>query len=428
MFASGNFRFWFIIFTIQILIACIVPSVILLCVPAVDMPVSLEVAGLFIDNVDPSEVESILLPHIDKIVENEKVFIDFGEEHEAIPFSDFEVEIDADNLLDTVKKGRYKNRLFQIIGKADEDNQIVPDVYFNEARLRKILSEKEDLFIKEAKEAKLELKQDQLSIFPHENGLKLNIDKATEYIKEQLQSDPSKVIRISNENLPFLFDILEPEVTADYLQEFTQLYSVVPVKFPEQEGLNSLHTFTNNQLIHSKEVFSYKDTFYPDTELEIHTVMASAIYKAILPLDDMKVSWREPSKRLIPGIEPGFDVNLYGDGDLKFQNITGQDMILICQQDEKDEWHVAIAGKPGLTTGEIKTETTPIQPPVIYSHDNTLPEKVQKIMEPGEVGLSVKVYRVMQDKTIELYEDSYPPLEKIVAIGTGLKKEDIIRK
>jgi uncharacterized protein YabE (DUF348 family) len=88
---------------------------------------------------------------------------------------------------------------------------------------------------------------------------------------------------------------------------------------------------------------------------------------------------------------------------------------------------MAVAGKPGLKAGEIKTEKTKIIPPVIYSQDNTLPEKEQKVVEPGKDGLSVRVYRIINGESAMLYEDVYPPVEKVIAIGSGVKKADIIK-
>ena len=136
---------------------------------------------------------------------------------------------------------------------------------------------------------------------------------------------------------------------------------------------------------------------------------------------------RKPSNQPISGIEAGFEVNLEDDGDLKFLNDSANEIAIIFQTNDNNEWIIAIAGKPGLNAGEIITEKTKIAPPVIYSQDNTLPEKEQRVVEPGKDGLSVKVYRVLNGESVMLYEDVYPPVERVIAIGSGVKKVDIIK-
>jgi len=142
---------------------------------------------------------------------------------------------------------------------------------------------------------------------------------------------------------------------------------------------------------------------------------------------DIKVTWRKPAFQPVPGIEPGFEVNLDGDGDLRFQNTSNVGLAIVSDVDESGKWTLILAGKPGLTVGEIKTTHTKILPPVIYVQDSTLPEKVQKVKEPGKEGLSVKVRRIAGDSIYE-YEDIYQPVYRIISVGTGVKKEEIIVK
>jgi hypothetical protein len=395
------------------------------------MPVSLEVAGLSISNVDILEAKNILTRHFREIIEKGELVFESGGKQEKIPYSDFEVQIDLGNIFDQTEKGQYKNRFFQLIGKtAEYESEYIPKIYYNEAKLKNIIFDKEHFFYQEAVGAGLTLMDGDVCVSAHQNGHKLNAEKTLNYIKEQITSDPSQKIIISKETVPGSFDVIYPEYTTDELKEFSQIYAKEQGMLPEgmAEGFKNMIAQTGFYIIGSGQTISFRENMPLISELkELDTILASALYKAILPFEDIKVTWRKPSSQPIPGVEAGFEVNFEDDGDLKFFNDSVFDIAVIIQTNGDNEWTVAVAGKPGLKAGEIRTEKTKITPPIIYSQDNTLPEKEQRVVEPGRDGLSVKVYRVIDGESAMLYEDVYAPVEKVIAIGSGVKKADIIK-
>lgn len=431
MLKSKNFRFWFLIFAIQIFIACLIPTAVLLLVPSADMPVSLEVAGLSISNVDISEAKGILTRHFREIIEKGELIFESDGKQEKISYTDFEVQIEMGSTFKQIEKGQYKNRYFQMIGKTPEyEEEYIPEIYYNEAKLKSIIIKIEDFFFQKAIKAGLMLLDGNVRVSAHQNGRKLNTEKTLDYIKEQLTTDPSQKIVISEEAVPGLFDVIEPEYTTDELNEFTQVYAKEQGVLPAEtaESFKNIIAREGCYIIGSGQTVSFLEDMPSISELkDLNMLLASALYKAVLPFEDIKVTWRKPSAQPIPEVEAGFEVSLEDDGDLKFLNDSDYAIAIIFQVNDNNEWTMAVAGKPGLKAGEIKTEKTKIIPPVIYSQDNTLPEKEQKVVEPGKDGLSVRVYRIINGESAMLYEDVYPPVEKVIAIGSGVKKADIIK-
>ncbi|HEY8500374.1 MAG TPA: G5 domain-containing protein, partial [Clostridia bacterium] len=227
-----------------------------------------------------------------------------------------------------------------------------------------------------------------------------------------------------------LFDVIDPEYTTDEHNAFTQIYAKAQGALPAgtAESFKNIISQAGFYIIGSGQTISFKEDMPLISELkDLNIILASALYKAVLPFEDIKVMWRKPSSQPVPGVEAGFEVSLEDDGDLKFLNDSAYAVTVIFQVNDNNEWIMALAGKPGLKAGEIKTEETKITPPVIYSQDNTLPEKEQRVVEPGKDGLSVKVYRVINGEPAMLYEDVYPPVERVISIGSGVTKAEIVK-
>lgn len=428
---SKNFRFWFFIFAIQIFLACLIPTAVLLLLPSADTPVSLEVAGLSMSNVDMSEAKDILSRHFREIIEKGELVFESNGKQEKIPYTDFEVQIDVESIFEQIEKGRYKNRYFQLIGKTTgNEGEYIPEIYYNEAKLKSIIVKMEEFLYQKAVGAGLTLSDGGVRVSAHQNGHKLNPEKALDYIKGQITSEPSEKIIISKETAPGLFDVIEPEYTADDFNDLMQIYAKEQGALPAgtAEGFKDIISKAGFYIISPGQTISFRDNMPLISELkDLNIILASALYKAVLPFEDIKVTWRKPSAQPVPGIEAGFEVSLEDDGDLKFLNDSAYAVAVIFEMNDDNEWILAVAGKPGLKAGEIKTEKTKITPPVIYSQDNTLPEKEQRVVEPGKDGLSVKVYRDINGELSMLYEDVYPPVEKVIAIGSGVKKADIVK-
>lgn len=436
MFRSKGYRFWFFIFSVQILIACAIPTGIFLMLPADNETISLEVSGCQLSELTPAEAEQTLKSYYKNIIDNREVILVADGKRYAIPYNSFELRIDASKVYNMLHKGRYDNRFFQLIGKSDQEFALKPDVSLNLAKLKDSLKKYGDIFHKDAVDAKLILEQGSVKTIPEIDGLEFDVEKAAYYIKNSLESDPSKEIVISKDAAADVFNVLKPDNTADELSRLTQVYGMVQGELESDlkaqfqniiSGIRDFHIKPGEEFSYRERVLSVIDKSAIDED-SLHTIIASAIHRAVLPVADIRITFRKASKQPVSGIEPGFEVNFDEDGDLRFLNASDSDLTLVFNVEESGKWTIALFGEPGLVYGNIITEKTRIEPPVIYSQDSRLPEKTQEVIEPGREGMKVKVIRVIQGELHELYEDIYQPVYKIVAIGTGVKKEEISRK
>lgn len=429
--SQKGIRFWFVIFSIQILAAAIVPSAVMLMLPAQGSPMSIEVSGITLENVNPEDFRDILTEHFQSIVRDGAIVFESEGKQFRLPYSSIGLQIDGDRICDALEKGNYSNRFFQLIGKESyQATGLKPEIYINEVKYRDVVSDIRDFYHREQRNAELVLKQDTLSVEPHHDGLEFHADPALQYIQERLQDDLSKELVISQDTASKLFSKIKPEVTTDYLQKF-QIYGLAEGKLPDgkSEAFGRLVETLENKRIKPGETFSFRERILSFSETDsLQSLLASAIYQAVLPVVEIKITGRIAANQPMPGIAPGLEINLENGGDLQFVNTSKTDLILVFDISEPGVWKAALAGQPGLSVGTIKTETMKISPSVIYSQDSTLAENVQEVREPGKEGLSVKVYRVVEGVSTELYEDTYQPVHKIIAVGTGIKKEDIIRK
>lgn len=431
MIKSKEFRFWFTLFAVQLVIACVVPTAVLLCIPAEDAQIDIDLAGHLMKGVTPEEAKSALSDYYQSMLDNGAVVIEAGGKQIRIPYHAFEAQIDISGIFKEIDSKSFTNMYYQLIKKTADVMKISqPEIYINEAKLREMLVDRKDLFHIPEINAELRLKQGALTVIGHQNGMEFDVDEAVEFIKGQFNAFFPSDIVISEDTAPKVYRVTEPKITSDILKEYSFVYSSLSGEFSDDEmgNFEALPDISSSIFILPGESFSYKESF-PAWNLHrnLNTMLASAIYKAVLPVVEVRVTWRKPAFQPLPGIEPGFEVNLDDDGDLRFQNASDVGLAIVSEIDESGKWTLILAGKPGLTVGEIKTTHTKILPPVIYSQDSTLPEKVQKVKDPGKEGLSVKVRRIAGDNVYE-YEDVYQPVYKIVSVGTGVKKEDIIHK
>lgn len=425
-------RLWFFAFAIQIFSAVIVSTAVLLLIPARNSPLNVEISGLVFDKAELQEIKETFKAYSRSILEDGSVIFESDGKHVKIPYHALDLRIDDTSVYIAMEKTQYSNRFFQLIGKTNQQFvNLKPEIYLNEAKYREAFLDFGEIFIKDKMDAGLVLEKGDLSITPHRDGYQLNIDKARDYILTELKTNLPREIVISESETPDLFVRIKPEITSDQLESYTQIYSMAQGEIPtgKTEAFRSLVNSLENKIVGPGQSFSYKERMRSSSlGSPLSELFASAVYQAILPVEDIVVTWRNAANQPVPGIEPGLEVNLEDDGDLQFRNRSELELVLVFDVNDSGKWTVALAGKPGLNFGVIRTEYARILPPVIYSQDNTLPENVEKVKEPGEEGLSVKVYRDTGEKTIQLYEDIYQPVYRIIAVGTGIKKEDIVRK
>lgn len=430
MFDFKRIRFWWLIISIQVLLSAIVPSAVLMMLPALEAPVSLEMSGLLIEAQSPLKARAAVESFCESIVEEGKIVVETNKGQIIIPYNTIGLQIDTGRLQEFMQNGQARNRFYQLAGKTDDElPRFDPDIYINEAQFIDSFSTVCEIYHTDKQNAGLVLKDGALLVTPHSDGYDFDVQKALRFVKEQLQSGLSKEIILTADSQ--FFPTIHAEITEQQLQRYSGLYGFHQGDVPEGrvQEFRSLVQSLENQWIQPGETFSLKDRMASFTPSEPLTqLLASCIYQAVLPVEDVRILWRKASNQPVPGIEPGLEVSLDNEGDLQFKNTSGTPLILMFEITDSGRYSAAVAGTPGLRVGELKTQQSKIPPSVIYSQSNTLPENAKEVIEPGREGLNVKVYRVTDGKTDKLYEDVYQPIHKIIAVGTGIKKEDLVRK
>ncbi|MBP7175007.1 MAG: G5 domain-containing protein [Thermoclostridium sp.] len=425
-------RFWFLILSIQLILAVVVPTAVLYMLPARDMASNLKIPGLTISQLPLQDAIEQTQSFYKNIVSQGAIVFEGRDKQVQIPYSSIGLQFDTAEVLNELGKSRYQNRLFELIGKADSiQKQVTATPYMNEALFKDELSVIQQLCHREPENARMVLQQEGVSVSPSADGCELDVDKALQYTTEQLQINPSEQIILSENRTPWLFTATGPQITTEKLQKFTQIYSLVQSTIPDEktEALYSLLQPLDNTMIQVGDTFSFRQciSLFKGTD-PLQQLLASSIYQAILPVGELRVLNRKAANQPIPGIEPGLEVSLEGDGDLQFKNTASIPLMLIFQLDQDGRFSTALVGQPGLNPGVVRAEHTKIQPSVIYSQQNNLPKDAQEVLEPGRDGLAVTIYRMTGDEAEELYEDVYQPVHKIIAVGTGVKKKNIIFK
>lgn len=425
-----RFRFWFTVMSIQMVLAVAVPSATLLALPVKEASVALEIPGLSLTDLPLQEALNQTEAFYKSIVSDGFLVFEGNGERFQIPYNSIWLQFDTARVQWALEKSRYQNRFYEMIGKRPplvESTFAQP--YVNEALFREKLLPAQEIYRTQAVNARLVLQQGAISVVPHTDGREFDVNQAIPYILEQLKADPARGIILSEDATPWLFTAVSPDRTTEMLQGYAQVYGLTQGTVPEgkTETLISLIQSIDNKIIEPGSSFSFRESSSVIRETDpLQQLVASIIYQLILPVQELRVIDRKAAKQPISGIEPGFEVSLENGGDLQFTNTSDRAFMLVFQMDQDGKLNAALVGEPGLTAGTIRTETAVIQPSVIYSQDNTLPKDIQKVTEPGKEGLSVKVYRVTEDETVQLYEDVYQPVHKIITVGTGVKKEDMI--
>lgn len=146
--------------------------------------------------------------------------------------------------------------------------------------------------------------------------------------------------------------------------------------------------------------------------------LATAVFRALLPVRNMTVKTRVPSPYATNYAPPGQEaVLLSGMDDLAMRN-DGDMPVLLMAVAEGDSLRVLafsrLDGASGTVFSDV-TETT--EPPLIQSLTRELPPGDVRVISPGRAGIQVSVYRVdAQGKTF-LHADQYPPQNRILEVG-----------
>lgn len=158
-------------------------------------------------------------------------------------------------------------------------------------------------------------------------------------------------------------------------------------------------------------------TFNP----EALSMIASSIHQVLLPTN-ISINERHIGRELPTDIELGFEAKVNPDNLMDYAFTNPNDDVYTLQFKMIDDlFHVSLVGPETLFQYKINlVDKESFQPKVIRHFDSKLNKGIQKTKIEGKEGLLVKVFREKKDEmgqsvdNVLLYEDFYPPLNKII--------------
>lgn len=361
----------------------------------------------------------------------------------SIKLSDIDAKYDYQSTaLSAFKCGRNDKDAIQLTsllklraGPVDVPAKLV----FSEDKLAAIIQTLKTNWDIPPKNANLSLSNERVEITDERAGYRLDFDKTLEQVRLALSGGKLQVQAASQ--------LLEPDVKAADLSTIDALLAEYATIFDENDS-NRCHNIAlasaaiNGSLINPGETFSLNQRLGPRVAEKGYLMapvfiqsqlaldygggicqVASTLYNAAL-LADLDIVERYAHPFPVNYVSPGRDATIAGDYlDLKFLNNTGAP-IYISSVIKEGTLIISIFGAKVTEQREVRitTDKTVIQPKVVQKQDPNLQEGETKVLEPGQPGYTVKVYREIavggEIKTRTLISDDYfAPSDTIILVG-----------
>jgi len=274
-------------------------------------------------------------------------------------------------------------------------------------------------------------------------GRRLNVSETLIIIEKHLKDG-----RL--EQIPLEVDTVPPRITKEQLPNFQRCLASYETFIEMESFSNRSHNIElaalalNGRIIEPGQTFSFNETVGPPTKdkgfLEAPVLrnrklttdvgggicqVATTLYQAALRAQ-LEIRERARHSRPVSYVPLGQDATVaYDLLDLKIKN--NRDFpLLITGHVEADTLFIAIWGaeKDDNKIVEIITEDIEVIHPSILEHpDPNLAKGSMRLVQKGEEGYRVKVYRIIYEDGAEeskelISTDLYPPVNEIVHIGT----------
>lgn len=337
----------------------------------------------------------------------------------------------------TVDKEEVKSKLLDIIKDTDLNKNFEIDLKIIEKEPDEIDIQKiHDEIYREPKDAYYT--KDPFEVFPHEDGINFDIDKAREILKED------------KEEYEIPLTIIHPEITTnkigteafpDLLSTFSTTYDVSNT--PRTTNLILAMNKLNGTVVAPGEVFSYNKTLGKRTAAAgykeaggfaggrvVQTLaggicqISSTLYDAAV-YANLDIIERHNHMFLAGYVGPGKDATVvYGSLDLKFKN-TRKYPIMIKTSIGNGVAKISIFGIKEDVEYEVEISTTVhsyTNFSVIYENDSSLAAGQERVEQKGMNGCRSTTYKILklngkQVSSTVLSRDTYDPMNKIIRRG-----------
>ncbi|WP_391202212.1 VanW family protein [Psychrobacillus sp. L4] len=187
-------------------------------------------------------------------------------------------------------------------------------------------------------------------------------------------------------------------------------------------GLKDIVSALNDQVIGSGEVFSLLEHLSDvnlGTNNEAVDFVASMVYSVLLQTN-YEVVERHSQGEIPPYLEPGIEAKIHKNKDLKFMNVNNSPAKLKLTIKDSSLL-VELYSIPLDTIANYQVrDSLEIKPRTIYRYSSALSPGQEELIQEGEAGLRVFVYRTISEKAgpFEKEElisrDYYPPINRVI--------------
>jgi vancomycin resistance protein YoaR len=401
--------------------------------------------GVYVGNIDvggmaPDEAAKKLEEHYSGVFSKDslEITIEGIDNKIEIPYSEISASFDSKATLAPVIQANGLVRLRNIFKgyPVSANTSLKPVITFNEGKIRQVLMKISEKIDKEAQNAALSIIDGKVVKTAESSGLKLDVAKASEKIREQMEKDPEAAVSFnmySNKEIA----IIEPYIRLRDIEEIEQIIAEYTTDISDTSAEESIKTAAEaiNGLIipvydekgkNEEMEFSFINwltTAKADISKDNagYDQVASTLYAAILKTGiKTDAITRLPHQLPSDYIEPGLDAWITGNGgDLKFKNTLNK-KIAIFAEVENSKLTIRIAGNLSDRKQEsdtaIKVDVIKmLEPSVVNIENKELAPEKKVVVTPGKKGMVVEVYRGSE----LVGTDKYEAVNEIVQIGQG---------
>ena len=371
----------------------------------------------------------------EKVTDVEQYRVEFGED-ELIVFNGKKGRLaPAQKLLDLISKAAMEDKLSEVISLNIED--ALPDRIDIDEFIKEYNREAKDAFVTE--------KGEEIVITPEVVGVELDADKAREILKKNVNS---------TEGYRIPAKLTQPEVTAAQLE--AEYLDTIIGTYSTDYSTSSANRKANIHLASSKingislnpgEVFSFNNVVGPRTSGAGYKIahvysggkvidgigggicqVSSTLYNAAV-LADLEIAYRTNHSMPVSYVPLGRDATVsYGSIDFKIKNnketpvkieIIGNGSTLTVNIYGRGKYLKEISVE-SVITGYIPFGTVEIK-------DDTMYEGESRVEEAGSNGTKVETYKIIKEngEVVSrklLAKSSYTPISKEIRVGTKKKE------
>lgn len=355
---------------------------------------------------------------------------------------DLYVEVDALPIVQSVWQSEADREwLAKVSNLIKRDKIAYPvSISYDSAQKDVYLEEWNNKWGQPAQDASLEIAQGGLEVIPSQTGIKVNAELSFEGLPlEMKQTTPLRI--------PIVMETIEPEVTADMLQNMGELsnYSTYfnTGEINRSHNLQMATASINKKVLAPNTVFSFNNTVgqrtmekgYRDAMVIVGNKfepglgggicqVSSTLYNAVL-LAGLDIAERHNHNLAVAYIPLGRDATVaWGIQDFKFKNNTSHP-IYISGFTSGGKLTFTIYGnlenKQKIDVYNIIDKTLDFT--TVVEPDPTLEPGTEKVSQGGQLGYVVRSFRSFLGsdgnivKTEKLATDTYKPLNRLVMQG-----------